>query len=445
MKRILSLVMALLLFLSPVASADTLKVGSEGEQVQRLQQRLIDLGLLSGTADGVYGNNTKVAVSDFQSCLQAAGYSLSVDGVAGDQTQEYLFDADLDQDLFTLKLGDSGSAVTRLQNRLIDLGFLDGTADGQFGEMTQTALIDFQEYMRAQGAEGAQATGVLDAWTRSVIYGDLSDYGIASPSDYDASSPGSLKPGHLYAQSAILIDADTGEVLLEKNADKQMYPASTTKILTLVLALESLTLDARVTIPAEAKQIPGDSSVVPLNVGETMTVEDLLHGLMIRSGNDAAMTVALTISGSTERFAERMNEKAQSLGMTNSHFVNPHGYHDPDHYTTARDLATLTRYALKSEEFREIVTVRKYTMAATSKRQAMTISNLYAILDPSSRYYCEGAFGVKTGYTSKAGQCYVGACERDGRTLIAVVLNSRYNRENKWLDTQRMFEFGFAN
>ncbi len=233
---------------------------------------------------------------------------------------------------------------------------------------------------------------------------------------------------------------------MEKNADKQMYPASTTKILTLVLALESLTLDARVTIPAEAKQIPGDSSVVPLNVGETMTVEDLLPARTYdpfrkRRGHDRGSD-HLGIYRTLRRTHER---KAQSLGMTNSHFVNPHGYHDPDHYTTARDLATLTRYALKSEEFREIVTVRKYTMAATSKRQAMTISNLYAILDPSSRYYCEGAFGVKTGYTSKAGQCYVGACERNGRTLIAVVLNSRYNRENKWLDAQRMFEFGFAN
>lgn len=267
-----------------------------------------------------------------------------------------------------------------------------------------------------------------------------------TPDDWDKNAPGTLVPDHLYSQAAILFDADTGEVLLDKNSGQRMYPASTTKILMLLVALESgVSLDEIITIPEEANQVPKDSSFVPVTVGEEMTFRDLLYGTMINSGNDGANAIAVRVSGSVEAFVARMNERARELGCTDTNFVNPHGYHDDNHYTTAADLAKMTLAAMQNETFREIVSTPVYTMAETSKRKEVTLKTRNALINPDSDYYYKDALGVKTGYHSKAGQCFVSAAKRHDKTLIAVMLHSEPSEATyKWKDARRLFEYGFA-
>lgn len=265
---------------------------------------------------------------------------------------------------------------------------------------------------------------------------------------YDPEHPEELQANQLYAEAAILIDADSGKVLFEKEADAKMYPASTTKIMTLMLALEYGHLDDEVTIPQEAAEVPGDSSLVPVTVGEKMTFRDLLYGFMIRSGNDAGNAIAVIVSGSVDKFVEAMNQRAQELGCENTHFTNPHGYHDEEHYTTARDLATIARAAMKNELFRDIVATESYTMPATNKRDELVVrsSNQFVVHDADRMpYMYEYGTGIKTGYHSKAGQCFVGSATKDGVNLISVVLKSTVSSSQaKWLDSARLMEYGFS-
>ena len=177
-----------------------------------------------------------------------------------------------------------------------------------------------------------------------------------TPDDYDSLQPNILEADHLYAESAFLMDMDTGEILLSKNSRVRVYPASTTKIMTLVLALESgIPLDQQVTIPKEADSTPEGSSNVGIKPKDTMTWSDLLYGFMLRSGNDAANAIAVLTAGSIDNFVQRMNQKAMELGCEGTHYVNAHGYHTEDHYTTAQDLARISLYGMKDKTFREIV------------------------------------------------------------------------------------------
>ena len=272
---------------------------------------------------------------------------------------------------------------------------------------------------------------------------DLSESGLKAPVYFDDTDPAAFTTDYLYAPACILIDAPSGEVLLEHNADRRMYPASTTKVMTLLLALRNADLDEMITIPQSAADVPADSSLVPVYPGEEMTMRDLLYGLMIRSGNDAANAVAELCAGSTEVFAQQMNALAAELGMNHSHFVNPHGYHQSDHYTTARDLAIAARAGLTDPVFCEIVTCLSYTMQPTARRDALVLKNIWELFDPASEYHIPGAAGVKSGYTSAAGFCYVGAAQRNDRTLIAVVLGEP-TRNRAWIDLSRLFEYGFA-
>ena len=251
----------------------------------------------------------------------------------------------------------------------------------------------------------------------------------------------------IVSEAAILMEASTGTVLFEKNPDRAMFPASTTKVMTCLLALEYGRLDEVVTIPQEASDVPKDSSLVPVTVGERMSMRDLVYGLMLHSGNDAANAVAAIVGGSVEAFVARMNEKAAALGMTGTHYSNAHGYHADDHYTTARDMAILAREALKDETFRQIVATPGYVLPSTNKRDtALKIVSTNEMLLPNSSYYYEGCIGVKTGFTRAAGQTFIGAAERNGVTLIAVVLKSADNKDDpqRWVDTARMLDFGFS-
>ncbi len=263
--------------------------------------------------------------------------------------------------------------------------------------------------------------------------------------EYDEENPGALTPDQLYAQAFILINQDDGTVLMEKNADVRMNPASTTKIMTLLLALEYYDINAVVIIPEEAADIPVDSSKVPVTPGEEMTFIDLLYGLMLRSGNDAANAIAVLVAGSVDAFVDMMNARAAELGCTDTHFVNPHGYTAEGHYTSARDMAKITQAAMQIPTFAKIVGSGEYTMNRSSLRDEMKIenSNELVIYGAENRY--RYATGVKTGTTSAAGQCLVSSATKGGINLIAVTFKSTVSFPHaKWQDAERLMEYGFA-
>lgn len=236
------------------------------------------------------------------------------------------------------------------------------------------------------------------------------------------------------AASFALLDPVSGDLLAARDADIRRPMASTTKIMTALVALEQLSPDEVVTVPAEAVGVEGSS--VYLFAGEQITVRTLLYALMLSSANDAAAALALHTAGSIEGFAALMNEKAAALGLQSTHFCNPHGLHDPEHYTTARDLAHLTAAALKNEIFAEIVATKRYSapqMGTDAHRLFLNHNRLLRTFD--------GAVGVKTGFTKASGRCLVTAARREGLLLIAVTLSD----PNDWRDHTALLEWGFAN
>ena len=234
------------------------------------------------------------------------------------------------------------------------------------------------------------------------------------------------------ARAAILMDAETGQVLYAKNAHKPLPPASITKVMTAILVLERCDLDA--VVKASERAVNTKASSMHLRVGEEVKVRDLLYVLMLRSANDAAVALAEHTAGSVEAFAELMNEKAQSLGAKRTRFVNPHGLHDPRHVSTAYDLALITRYAMQNETFRAIVKTPYYIVERSVNQDDLWMVNKAKFLQEYP--YAEG---VKTGYTNPAGYCFAGSAYRDGRRLITVVLNS----PQRVGDTIALMEHGF--
>ncbi len=224
-----------------------------------------------------------------------------------------------------------------------------------------------------------------------------------------------------YARAECVLEVSSRRILHEKNAQTPLPNASTTKILTAILVIEDCDLQEVIEVPQEAAGTEGSS--IYLKAGERYTVEELLYGMMLRSGNDAAVTLALHHSGSIAAFAQAMNEKAAMLGATDSHFINPHGLPDKRHRTTARDLALIAAYAMENETFRTIVSTQYYAPRAWHNKNKML-----------SEY--EGANGVKTGFTADAGRCLVTSAQRGGMTLVSVVLNApqMYERTTQLLD-----------
>ena len=236
---------------------------------------------------------------------------------------------------------------------------------------------------------------------------------------------GTNTPG-VSARCCLVMDAGSGEVLYEKNADERSLIASTTKIMTGLLACRLVDLDAAFEIPPEAVGVEGSSMY--LRAGETLTGEDLLYGMMLHSGNDAAVALAIAASGSEDAFAAEMNREAAALGLNNTRFANPHGLDDPDNYSTARDLARLTAAAMSDENFRRVVSARTKTVGT----RALTNHNKLL-------WTCEGCIGVKTGYTKAAGRILVSAAEREGRTLIVVTIDD----PDDWSDHKRLYAHFF--
>ncbi len=229
------------------------------------------------------------------------------------------------------------------------------------------------------------------------------------------------------AEHAIVMDAATGRVLYERRSDERSLIASTTKIMTALVVCEQCNVLDRMRIPQEAVGIEGSSMY--LREGEILTVQELLYGLMLHSGNDAAVALAIYCGGTVEGFAELMNDKARQLGLTDTHFVNPHGLDAPEHYSTARDLAVLAAYAMENPIFQRTVSVK-----------SLKIGQRYLTNHNKMLWRLEGADGVKTGFTKAAGRILVSSAVRDGRRLVCVTIND----PDDWNDHKSLLEDGFS-
>ena len=239
-------------------------------------------------------------------------------------------------------------------------------------------------------------------------------------------------PPVIAGESAILVDAVTGKVLYEKHCRTRRPPASTTKVMTAILALENGKLDDTVRASARASKTPFSS--LHLKPGEELTLKNLLYGLLLRSGNDAAVCVGEHIAGSEGKFVEMMNKRAKEIGAEHTHFVNPHGLHDAKHYSTAYDLALMARYAVKMPAFNDIVRTKTTHIERSINSEDVFVKNSARFL-----WKFDGADGIKTGYTREAGRCFVGSATRDGWRLITVVLKSN----DAGADTAALLNYGF--
>ena len=251
----------------------------------------------------------------------------------------------------------------------------------------------------------------------------------------------------------ILIEAESGAVLYEKNAYESFYPASTTKILTCIIAIEHYSaqpegLDTKITVGS----VTDRGTLMGLHNGEHIAIRDVLYGLMLKSGNDAAEAIADAIAGGKSEFAVLMNEKAAEIGMTDSHFVNPNGLHKEEHVTTAYDMALLARYAMQNETFRKIVGTREYEADPTNKKsggyEMVNTNRLLNTPDGSRDVRYEYATGIKTGNTKQAGYCLVASAEKNGVELISVILGDPETSDksltyNRFIHTKWLFEWGF--
>lgn len=244
-----------------------------------------------------------------------------------------------------------------------------------------------------------------------------------------------VAPPSLSAEGAALIDVESGRILYSKNGTKKMRIASLTKTMTAIVAIEMGKLDAQVTVPPQAVGVEGSS--IYLKNGEKLTLEELLYGLMLRSGNDAAVTIATHIGGSVPGFTYLMNEKAAMIGMEHTNFTNPHGLDDSNqHYSTPEDMARLSAYALHNPVFRQIVSTKVKDISWEGEQWDRRLLNKNKML-----HLYNGADGVKTGYTKLAKRCLASSATRDGRQLAAITLNA----SDDWNDSAKLMDWGFSN
>ncbi|MFA4134777.1 MULTISPECIES: D-alanyl-D-alanine carboxypeptidase family protein [unclassified Brevibacillus] len=242
-------------------------------------------------------------------------------------------------------------------------------------------------------------------------------------------------PPGLSAEGAALIDVESGRILYSKNGTKKMRIASLTKTMTAIVAIEMGKLDAQVTVPPQAVGVEGSS--IYLKNGEKLTLEELLYGLMLRSGNDAAVTIATHIGGSVPGFTYLMNEKAAMIGMEHTNFTNPHGLDDSNqHYSTPEDMAKLSAYALHNPVFRQIVSTKVKDISWEGEQWDRRLLNKNKML-----HLYNGADGVKTGYTKLAKRCLASSATRNGRQLATITLNA----SDDWNDSAKLMDWGFAN
>lgn len=249
------------------------------------------------------------------------------------------------------------------------------------------------------------------------ITSSIEDSGILTPSAY----------------AYCLMECNSGDIIMQSNADLKLPMASTTKIMTAIVAIENTPLDRVITVSSDACGIEGSS--IYLSENERLTAEELLYALMLESANDAACALAIEIGGSLDAFVDMMNEKARALGLENTHFTDPHGLGGSDHYTTSYDLARLMCYCMQNEEFAKITSTRKMALKGSDPSYSRLLINHNKLLDSF-----DGIKGGKTGFTRTAGRCLVTLCERDGVRLCAVTLNA----PDDWDDHKAMYEYGFT-
>jgi len=251
--------------------------------------------------------------------------------------------------------------------------------------------------------------------------------------------------------SAILINSNTGEVLYEKNSNSLMFPASTTKILTAIIAIEHCSLDTKIKASENAiTSIKKGYTNANIQVDEELSLEDLLYALLLSSANEAANVIAEYIGGTIENFANMMTSKAIELSCFNTHFTNANGIHDDNHFTTASDLAKIARYCMQNKTFRKIICTKEYTLPSTPQypENDRILRNTNSLMSEQSAYYYPYVIAGKTGFTTQAKNCLVAVSQKDGLELISVVLHAEATedgRSARYLDTINLLEYGNTN
>ena len=242
--------------------------------------------------------------------------------------------------------------------------------------------------------------------------------------------------------AVLLMEANSGAVVYSKNADEIMYPASTTKILTAIVVLENCSLDETVTFTEECCDLEDGAVTIDSVPGEEMSLKDVMYGLLLPSGNDCAMALAIHTAGSISAFAEMMNKKAAEIGATSSHFTNPSGLFDSKHYTTASDLALIAQYAFRNSTFVDIISHPTYIIEPTNKTaESRVITNTHEMIIPGMADYDSSVIGGKTGYLYEAGRCLVTYAEKNGITFLSVILDGSYY--GIFSETQELLDFGY--
>lgn len=271
---------------------------------------------------------------------------------------------------------------------------------------------------------------MLESSFQKPLFQDL-PLSIPDPAYYPKSING-LNPPELTAQSVIVIDVDSFVVLYKKNPTLKLAPASTTKIMTAIIALENYKLTNKMTV----KNIDPTGAQMGLKIGQKTTIENLLYGLLLPSGNDAAFVLADNFEGGERKFVEAMNTKAKELNMTNTNFTNPTGLEDENHFATSLDLARLSAYALKNPVFAKIVSTPEITLVDNDQKTQKKLKNLNQLLGNVL-----GATGIKTGWTEDAGECLIASAKRNGHTIITVVLRSN----DRFGESEKLINWAFDN
>ncbi len=261
----------------------------------------------------------------------------------------------------------------------------------------------------------------------------------------------------IYSESAILMEKNTGKVLYAKDVYSRKYPASTTKILTAIIAIENCELDQKMTASPEAVKLPSNSyTKANIQAGETFTLDELLGVLMLQSANEAANVIAENVAGSIDNFTDMMNKKAKEIGCIDSHFVNANGIHDENHYSTSYDMAAIAAYCMRNESFRKYANMMECKLPDTefwgeeqiAENGERHFYNTNKLLIPGDKYYYPYCIGIKTGFTTPAKNCLIAASEKDGFELISVILHAEQTEDKlsaRYMDTINLFNYGFNN
>ncbi|MDD6193818.1 MAG: D-alanyl-D-alanine carboxypeptidase [Lachnospiraceae bacterium] len=287
----------------------------------------------------------------------------------------------------------------------------------------------------------------IKKWIAMTMAGLITTMGIMGTASIDVKAE-AYWPSNVSVDSgaAVVMEVETGTILYEKNMNQSYYPASITKVMTALLALENCDLDEIITFSETAVyENEGDTSHIAREVGEEMTMESALYGMMLESANECAWAIGEHVGGTMDEFINMMNAKAKELGCTGTHFNNPNGLPDPDHYVTAHDMALIAQAAYKIPKFQELCGTRAYTIPADNKKEAYNCNNTHGMISNhrGSEHLYEYAVGGKTGYTDEAGNTLVTYAKKDGMTLLCVVLNSK--NPAHYNDTERLFEYCFCN